>query len=160
MRIEPGSPADAGTLARLNTFVHDLHLEHAPHVFGTPTREDAAAAFEALLRRENYRAFLAYVDDRAVGYVLVMVGERPASAFNRPRRWLYIDQISVEPDARRHGVGRALVSAVLRHADDTGIDDVEVDTWAFNDRAQAFFASLGFRAKTRRSWITLRRGGG
>jgi hypothetical protein len=34
---------------------------------------------------------------------------------------------------------------------------VEVDTWAFNDRAQAFFGSLRFRAKTRRSWITLRR---
>jgi GNAT superfamily N-acetyltransferase len=89
--------------------------------------------------------------------MLVMIGERPATAFHRPRRWLYIDQISVEPDARRRGVGRALVSAVLRYADDTGIDDVEVDTWAFNDRAQAFCASLGFRAKTRRSWITLRR---
>jgi ribosomal protein S18 acetylase RimI-like enzyme len=160
MRIEPGSPTDAGTLARLNPFVHDLHREHAPHVFGAPTHEEAAAAFEAMLRRDNHRAFLAYVDDRAVGYVLVTVGERPASAFNRPRRWLYIDQISIEPAARRRGVGRALVAAVLEYADDTEIHDVEVDTWAFNDRAQAFFASLGFRAKTRRSWITLRRGDG
>jgi hypothetical protein len=43
MRIEPGSPTDAGTLARLNPFVHDLHLEHAPHVVGSSTREEAAA---------------------------------------------------------------------------------------------------------------------
>jgi ribosomal protein S18 acetylase RimI-like enzyme len=155
MRIEPGSPTDAGTLARLNPYVHDLHLDYAPHVFGSPTREETAAAFEALLRRDNCRAFLAYTEDRAVGYVLVTVGERPASAFNRPRRWLYIDQISVEPGARRRGVGRALVSAVLRHAVETGIDDVEVDTWIFNDHAQAFFASLGFQAKTLRSWLTL-----
>ena len=160
MRVEPGSPTDAGTLARLNPYVHDLHREHAPHVFGSPTREEATAAFEALLRLDSCRVFLAYAEDHAVGYVLVTVGERPASAFNRPRRWLYIDQISVEPGARRRGVGRALVSAVLRYAGDAGIDDVEVDTWAFNDRAQAFFASLGFRAKTLRSWLTPRRDAG
>ena len=157
MRVEPGSPTDAGTLARLNPYVHDLHLEHAAHFFGSPSRAEAAAAFEELLRGDNYRAFLAYIEDRAVGYVLVSVGKRPASAFNRPRRWLYIDQICVEPGARRRGVGRALVSAVLRHAVETGIDDVEVDTWVFNDHAQAFFASLGFQAKTLRSWLTLRR---
>jgi ribosomal protein S18 acetylase RimI-like enzyme len=155
MRIDTATVADAETLAELNEHVHRLHLQHAPAFFSEPTREAAAAAFGVLLARDDTRAFIASVDDGAVGYVLVVTYERPASAFSPARRTLYIDQIAVAPGARRRGVGRELVGAALGWARAASINDIEVDTWAFNTAAQAFFTSFGFRAKTGRLWMKL-----
>jgi ribosomal protein S18 acetylase RimI-like enzyme len=155
MRIDTATLADAGTLAELNEHVHRLHLEHAPAFFRDPTRQEAADAFRALLGREDTRAFIAYIGDRAVGYVLLVVYERAAGAFSPARRTLYIDQIAVDPGCRRSGVGRQLVDAALGWARASGIGDVEADTWAFNTKAQAFFAAQGFRPKTGRLWLKL-----
>jgi GNAT superfamily N-acetyltransferase len=104
MRIDTATLADAQTLAELNEHVHRLHLEHAPAFFRDPTRQEAADAFRALLGREDTRAFVAYIGDRAVGYVLIVVYERAAGAFSPARRTLYIDQIAVDPGCRRRGV--------------------------------------------------------
>ena len=32
---------------------------------------------------------------------------------------------------------------------------MEVDTWAFNDKAQGFFKAFGFRPKIERLWMQL-----
>ena len=156
MRIEAASSADADTIAGLNQFVHNLHLENAPYFFKSPTREGVAVTFKTLLDRDDTRAFIAYVDGRAIGYVPAFLVDRPETVFGSARRLLYVDQISVEPNSRRHGVGRELLKAALRCARSAGIDDIEVETWAFNEVAQAFFNSAGFRPKTERLWMTLK----
>ena len=97
-RIEQASPVDAATLAKLSLHVHRLHVEHAPHFFLEPTDVERQAAFTELLSKPNVRAFIAYADDRAVGYVLGLIHERVTSTFNPARRSLYVDQISVEPE--------------------------------------------------------------
>jgi ribosomal protein S18 acetylase RimI-like enzyme len=153
MRIEAASSADADTLAGLNEYVQNLHLENAPQFFKSPTRERATDAFKALLDRDDARAFIAYSDGRAIGYVLVFLIDRPETVFASARRGLYLDQISVEPNSRRQGVGRALLNAALGYASATGIDEIEVETWSFNVVAQAFFKSAGFGPKTERLWL-------
>ena len=65
--------------------------------FVQPTESELQAAFRDLLTQANARAFIAYADDTAVGYVLVLIQEKPASISSPARRWLYVDQISVEP---------------------------------------------------------------
>jgi GNAT superfamily N-acetyltransferase len=156
IRIQAASSADADTLARLNQYVHTLHVDKAPHVFKPLTREAAAAAFTSLLSRDDARAFIAYVDGRATGYILVFVVDRAETAFGFARRWLYIDQISVEPRSRRHGVGRELLNAALGYARSAGLHEIEVETWVFNEVAQAFVASSGFEPKTKRFWMNLK----
>jgi ribosomal protein S18 acetylase RimI-like enzyme len=156
MRIVAASSADADTLAGLNQYVQNLHLENAPQFFKLPIRERATAAFKALLDRDDARAFIAYNDGRAIGYVLVFLVDRPETAFVSARRWLYLDQISVEPNSRRQGVGRALLNAALGCARAAGIDEIEVETWSFNAVAQVFFKSYGFAPKTEQFWLKLR----
>lgn len=55
-----------------------------------------------------------------------------------------LDQIGVAPDARRMGVGRALVGQVVDHARAVGAGRVELAVHAFNADARAFFAAAGF----------------
>jgi GNAT superfamily N-acetyltransferase len=153
--IKTASPADADTLAKLNQHVHKLHLETVSHFFKQPASQEVVAFFREHLAKANWRAFIAYIDDTAVGYLLVTTGERPENTFSLARRWLYIDQISVEPDWQGQGVGRELMNVALQYARQVGLDNIEVDTWAFNNAAQSFFQSIGFQPKTRRFWLRL-----
>jgi GNAT superfamily N-acetyltransferase len=155
IRIEQASPADAPTLAKLNLRVHRLHVDHAPHFFVEPTEVERQAVFAELLSRPNARAFIAYTEDHAIGYVLALIQERAASTFNPARRWLYLDQISVEVEWEGRGVGRQLMTALIDYAHSAGIYEMETDAWAFNHTAQAFFKGFGFQPKSERYWMHL-----
>lgn len=146
-RVEEATPADAGILADLNRHVQELHVEGAPDLFKEPVREDVVAQFEEWLGEDNARAFIAYEEETAVGYLLTFIRERPANPITRRWRALLIDQISVEPPWKGKGVGRSLVEAALSVARAEDVDEVQAMTWVFNEEAQAFFRALGFEVQ-------------
>ncbi len=153
IQIMPASPAHAAELARLNQSVHQIHLDRVPRFFQQPGDTERTEAFGELLTQATTRAFIAYADEAAIGYVVATIHERPANIYSPARRWLYVDQISVEPGWKKQGIGRQLMHAVLDCARSAGITELETDTWAFNDESQAFFQALGFRPKLIRHWL-------
>ena len=54
-----------------------------------------------------------------------------------------IDQIGIDPNARRRGLGLALVETARRFLRDQGITRMRAEHWAFNEGAAAFFAGAG-----------------
>ncbi|HEX7976225.1 MAG TPA: GNAT family N-acetyltransferase, partial [Anaerolineales bacterium] len=60
------------------------------------------------------------------------------------RRSLYVEQIAVQEEYQGRGFGRALIDAAGRLARELGIPKIELDAWAFNKKAQAFFSARGF----------------
>jgi ribosomal protein S18 acetylase RimI-like enzyme len=155
IRIEQASVEHAAMLARLNVHVHQLHVENASRFFVQPSDEERRAAFVELLSQANVRAFIAYADDTPVGYVLALIHDRAASTFNPARRWLYVDQISVEPEWEGRGVGSQLMRTIVDYARRVEIDELETEAWAFNTRARGFFRAVGFRPKSERFWMRL-----
>ncbi len=57
-----------------------------------------------------------------------------------------ITNIAVHPDYRRHGIGKAIVGALLRHAMDERFEEVTLEVRKSNEAAQALYRSMGFRA--------------
>jgi RimJ/RimL family protein N-acetyltransferase len=85
------------------------------------------------------RAALWVLDDagRVVGNA--SVGERVSGV-------LYLG-MAILPEARGQGGGRALLGAVLEHAEATGAHKVELEVWIDNARAIALYASAGFEVE-------------
>lgn len=148
MHVEIAGPSDIGTLAQLNQHVQALHLHAAPSHFKETTFEAVADAYRDFLHQDGARGLIAYVEGRAVGYALSVIRNRPENAFCPARTFVYVDQIAVDPGYQGRGVGRGLMEAVIRYAKESGIDDIEVEAWAFNTAAQGFFGSLGFELRT------------
>lgn len=59
-------------------------------------------------------------------------------------RSLWIEELFVAPEARRHGLGRRLVERVLDFAEEEGIRGIDLEAYRGNAPASILYRSLGF----------------
>jgi GNAT superfamily N-acetyltransferase len=119
-------------------------LRDTPSAFGSTyadevVRTDAEWADRAGLGSEGSEraTFFAEIDGAVVGLVGGHRAEPGQSVVNLVSMW-------TSPAARRTGVGRALVGAVVEWARATGASNVELWVTRGNDPAQRLYASCGF----------------
>jgi ribosomal protein S18 acetylase RimI-like enzyme len=110
--------------------------------YGCAPDPDAARHFlrERLDRGESV-VFVAELDGKAVGFVqlyptFTSIGARPA--------WI-LNDLYVTPEARRQGVGRALMDAAKAMAEESGAAWLELATAMDNAKAQALYRSCGYK---------------
>jgi len=82
-------------------------------------------------------------DKRVIGYAWATIEEHDWMALLEAHAAL--QDIWVDQDARRHGVARALLEAVIERARAKGSPRVVLHTAAKNESAQRFFEAMGFR---------------
>lgn len=92
------------------------------------------------LRRPGVHSFVARMDGEPVGYAIA--SENPFGL--SPQAELAIEQLWVGPDARRHGVAKSLLAAVLSTAERSGCEVVVSNVPTASRDANRFFARLGF----------------
>jgi GNAT superfamily N-acetyltransferase len=137
--------SDAAVLAELNAEVQDLHCAHRPDYFKPPNHAEIRRWFEESLRDPSARTWLAEVDARPVGYVFVRFRESAENAFQFAQKWWVLDQVGVRATHRKRGVCRALAETVRAEARSAGIEELRVESWAFNQSAHEAFQRLGFK---------------
>lgn len=155
MEIVKASLADLDGIVRLNAVVQQIHTENVPGRF-CPVNADA-------IRQQMHKAFLdpeilffvAIEEETVQGYVMVHRCERAETAYSYQRSFLELEQIAVLPDARKHGIGSALVDQVFAYAKSLGLNRVELSVWAFNATAQRFFTSKGLSTCWQRMDISI-----
>ncbi len=145
IKVRPAIAEDMDALVRMNGVVQDLHAELYPGEFKRAV--DPALlrrAFAARMTEAGERTMIAEDEAGPLGYVVLEMQRRAESPFKPARSRVYIHHIAVLPEARRKGVASALIAAVERLALAEGVDQVELDYWAANADAEAFFAVRGF----------------
>ena len=148
IRVRAGDPErDLQALVALNAFVQDLHVAQEPMVFRPSSDMPDLESFHlSFMHEQDRHTFVAEAEGRVVGYVSLEVERREAHTFCWRRERLYVHQLSVHPDYRRRGVGRALMNRVDALAADLGVAEVALDTWQFNSEGRRFFEGLGYTA--------------
>jgi GNAT superfamily N-acetyltransferase len=87
----------------------------------------------------RFEAWIADLDGQAVGYALVVPA---AYETGYAEAGVYLQDLFVDPEARRHGAGRALMAAVAADARRRGLRYVWWASRAWNTDAHAFFRTL------------------
>lgn len=103
-------------------------------------RTIAEGKLAAALRRPGVQAFVAHLDGEPVGYVVT--SDNPFGL--SPTDEVAIEQLWVAPEARRHGVAKALLTTVLGAAERAGCEVVVSNVPTSSREANRFFARLGF----------------
>ncbi|MDR3435035.1 GNAT family N-acetyltransferase [Telmatospirillum sp.] len=151
--IRPAVTADFGQLCDLFRELDDLHRQARPDLFRKldgPPREFADV--ESLIAGPESTILLA--EDRmlrqVIGFETLILRDIVAHGVRRTRRIVEIDNLGVRNDARRRGVGRALVQEAFGWSADLGCAGVELTVYAFNAAAVSFYEKIGFATVTRR----------
>jgi ribosomal protein S18 acetylase RimI-like enzyme len=139
--VRPASEADLDALVELNGFVQELHARLYPDDFKQTSDPVGVRAF--FVARLSAIA-VAELESAIVGYVWYEAQSLPETAFSPAKPRLYVHHLSVEPSARRRGVGAALIGHVEQLAAMQGLPEVALGAWAANSVALRFFAAQGF----------------
>ncbi|WP_181769490.1 GNAT family N-acetyltransferase [Bradyrhizobium sp. UNPA324] len=115
------------------------HIEEPP----PPLTLDRYLAFYV---REHapVHLFVALLEDRVVGMIAWILTHELYSA----QAGIYISDIAVHADARRKGVGRALMTKAREWASDHGVTKLGWDVWKHNASAMEFYEHLGATVDT------------
>ena len=155
--LRSAGPEDVALLCRLNRPVQALHHAAMPHRYKPASAgTDVAAFFTTTLTAPDNFFVLAFCEDVPAGYVYVERRDHAETPFTYAARSHYVHHLAVEPDFRRHGVGRALMAAVERAARADGADAIQLDFWSFNGGARTFYEALGYTEYNKRYWKLLR----
>ena len=128
----------AGRLAR-------LHHTTDPGRFFLPERVEQGYAhwFGRVLTDPTAVLLVAEVSGRLAGYAYGGLGEREWNLLLDEHGAIH--DVYVDEAERRHGVGRALLAAIVAELEGLGAERIVLSTMPSNLAAQALFGSLGFR---------------
>ena len=144
--IRPAKPADLRTIGHLGALLVRTHHDFDPKRFIAPTgqTESGYASFlGSQLDRQDVVVLVAVEDEAVIGYSYAGVEGRDWMSLRGRAGVLY--DILVDPDRRRHGVGRRLLDATVARLESLGAPQVVLSTAQRNEAAQRLFASAGFR---------------
>jgi enamine deaminase RidA (YjgF/YER057c/UK114 family)/GNAT superfamily N-acetyltransferase len=131
LTIEPAGAADAETVALLVRELCAHHGQDSP--FGAATMQDHGLA------RGDFEVLLARQGGKPVGYALFC----PSYETDYAARGVYLADLYVRPDARRQGIGRALVAAVARLGRQRDLSFLWWTSQPWNEDGHAFYKALG-----------------
>jgi GNAT superfamily N-acetyltransferase len=103
--------------------------------------ETSRATFERLCAGTDAMFGLLAVDDAGRGIGLANCVVHPSTWSRRPK--CYLEDLFVAPTARGGDVGKALLEAVKRAADERGADTVYWHTQQYNGRARSLYDTVG-----------------
>ena len=144
--IRPATPADASTWLDLVDALADYEKLARP----SPEARERLVHDAFGPEPHRIRVFMAELSGRAVGYAITC--ETYSSFLALPT--LYLEDLFVLPDARRHGIGRAAFRYLAAEAVKGGYGRMEWVVLDWNQLAIDFYEKLG--ATRLREWYTYR----
>ncbi|GAA4424704.1 GNAT family N-acetyltransferase [Acidovorax lacteus] len=139
--VRPAWPGDAAALAR-------LCAAHAAYERLAHCTDGHAARLAEALQSGRLHAWLALRDAQIVGYASATVDYATLAA----RPFLHLDCLYLDPAARGHGLGQALLCAVVDHARTLGFAQLQWQTPVWNEGAIRFYDRLGATRLTKQRY--------
>lgn len=151
--IRLATKADYEQICELYEELDSFHRKARPDLFNRPSAPPREKSTIVAYIKSDATTILVAEDQassRLLGFALLIIRDLPASTVCLARRYVELDKLAVRAEARRAGVGRALVEAAFAWAAERGFDCVEVAVHEFNAGAIAFYESMGFTTVIRR----------
>ncbi|MBT8155584.1 GNAT family N-acetyltransferase [Epibacterium ulvae] len=145
MKISPLPAAHAARLVPLLTDLHQLHVDHQPGRYIADPDEAALIQWiEQWLSAKNMHALVAESPMGALlGYVIYEVQHRPDLPIVKGGTTYVLHHIAITTAMRRMGIGKALVGAVRKAAEDAGARSLATTYAPFNAASAGLMKAMG-----------------
>lgn len=129
----------------LRRMVNEVHVQGRPDIFKPGFNEALQRHVYELYDGEDSDVLVAIADGIIAGFAAVEYVRKPESPYSFARDYYHLKEFGVDAACRRQGVARALVDYMKTDAREKGFTRIELDAWAFNTGALAFYETVGFR---------------
>lgn len=144
--VRRAAEEDIPALLHLLLQVDMVHHNGRPDLFQGPATKYNAEELALLLRDPQTPVFVCTdAAGMVLGHAFCVHKQVLGDAVLTDIKTLYIDDICVDENARRKGVGTALYEAVLAYARAQGCYNVTLNVWTCNPSAQAFYENCGMK---------------
>lgn len=135
---------DYKLIAKLNRYVHDLHVRLYPEYFKPYDQESFTAFYKELIDQDNL-IFLVLEDlFEPVGFAMVELKQYPETIFKKAYQSVYVHQISISDKKQNKGYGTMLMEEIETLATQKEIHRIELDYWSNNEIAKSFYKKNKF----------------
>lgn len=145
MIIRKAKLTDIDRLSELLYEVHKLHARHRPDVFKKRKQKYTKKDLESILTNELTPVWVAEEKKQVVGYLFGIYEEIKDHKSMTDRKSFYIDDLCVDKDFRKKGIGRQLYNYAKMVARTNGCYDITLNVWNLNPGAIAFYEKLGMQ---------------
>lgn len=137
---------DYEELKKLVYQVHELHCSNRPDIYkdGDPLPLEY---FNEILNDDTAFNYVYVIDDRIYGLIMATKKSNRAIPISNQKTTYFIEDIVVDKNYRRKGIGKKLYCFLRDKANEENIDAIELNVWAFNESAIKFYESLGMSVK-------------
>ena len=141
--------------AKLNDFqgvhklimqVHKLHVSKRNDIYKDIDPMNFEE-FKAELSNSNNIYLIAELENEIVGICFSQIKEILNNKIMKDRRLLHIEDICVDENYQKKGIGKKLYNQIVQLAKEKNIDNIELMVWGFNENAIKFYKNLGMHIK-------------
>ncbi len=134
---------DGNSVYELLKIIAKLHKEGRPDVFTNLESKYTLDEVCHRLSKEDNGVFIAEYQNTVVGYIFCEIIKEGDG------QTLYIDDLCVLPNARKMGVGKALMDYAASYGKSKQCRFLMLNVWEFNQNAVNFYENYGFKTRSR-----------
>lgn len=142
--VRPAKKKDLERIGELRRQAHELHQNGRPDVFQKPFGDALDAQTRKMFYDKNGLLLVTEADGTVCGFVYATFVTEPATPVWDSRSYCKIEEITVDKALRGQGYGTLLMQKVRAEALAHGCPKMELNVWAFNAGACAFWTKQGF----------------
>ncbi len=124
--------------------VNALHVQGRPGHFKPGFGPELQARLFEAFDSDHFGVIVAAEGAEILGFAVVQYVRRPEGPYTLPLDYYHVEEFGVDAAHRRRGVATALVAYMKADAKVRGFTRLDLDVWAFNDSALAFYEAAGF----------------
>lgn len=142
--IRRAEEKDTEKIKDLLNQVLTVHSNGRPDLFEANSRKYTDPELLDILNNDNTPVFVAE-DGAVLGYAFCVLIQHKNHNILTDIKTLYIDDLCVDQNCRRGGVGRAIYEYVIEYARSIGCYNVTLNVWACNESAMKFYQKCGLK---------------
>ena len=146
--IRSAEDRDCERLSYLLQQICEFHVKGRPDVFKSGQKY-SLSELSTLIRDPERPVFVAELDGLVVGYAFCILKRRANDPVLRDMLTVYVDDLCVDENCRRGGVGRALFEHVKAYARSIGAYNIDLNVWEFPGSAVDFYEKMGMKTERR-----------
>ena len=146
MEIRRAEIKDIDRILVLLSQVLELHASLRSDLFQSGTTKYNKEQLTKMVKDDTNPIFVAIIDDLVVGYAMTQT--RPSKSPCFPKTIFYLDDLCVDEDYRKQGIGEALFNKVKEEGKARGCYELTLNAWLVNSKAMNFYHKMGMKERT------------